>query len=85
MIIDTYDLGNGFRAELLYFTRRNGEDDFCVSIRRYDDYILASHNSADNPLDAIFILMDLGLVHADYTLGETLQNHPLAPKKYWLP
>jgi hypothetical protein len=89
IILDTYDLGNGNIAQLI-----ESDAELSCGLDVEPRYAIDIMNGIkmmslipfqSNPLDAIFILMDLGLIHADYTLGETLQNHPLAPKKYWLP
>lgn len=86
MTIDTYELANGYRAELVEVSDfRDKNYEYSIHIKKKKETLVVFMEYYANPFDAIFILMDLGLIHADYTLGETLQNHPLAPKKYYQP
>lgn len=61
MIIDTYDLGNGYRATLLF----GSLGIYFVDILKDGKIVYECQKYSTNPFDAIFILMDLGLMGVD--------------------
>lgn len=80
-ILDTYDLGNGYRAELRTCVNYSLKTEYYLNIVKGETTVYLGMTYEKNPFDAIFILMDLGLVKAEYTLMEAIMNHPLHPKQ----
>lgn len=62
MTIDTYKLENGYQAYLIEFL----PNEYYADIVMDGKIIYRSFKNFENPFDAIFILMDLGLIEQDY-------------------
>lgn len=69
-ILDTYDLGNGYEAQLIESDAESScgepiEPKYAIDIMN-GVRMVSAIPFQNNPFDAIFILIDLGLVKVDY-------------------